>query len=336
IITILVNPFVSCGARLPVYILFAGAFFEHTIGAGTIVFIMYATGILLAVLSAKFLRMTILKGEPTPFIMELPPYRIPDLRSSLVHMWDNGKLYLQKAGTIIFAASIIIWALSSFNAGGYIDETTKTLDNEFVIAEGTFSGVGTFNITEGVYTGTIGENVTLNGVDHSNGAYVTGLSLSQNDEFYGNGTFEGACRFSGTGTYTGSDFTIEDSFASDLGHAFEPLTAPLGFDWKMNTGLIFGFAAKEIVVSTLGVLEGVGEDEGALSVVIAEDPSFTPLIALSFMFFTLIYTPCAATVAVIKKETGSWKWAAFSIIYSVSLAWVVAFIVYQVGSLLGY
>ncbi len=336
LITILVNPFISCGARLPVYILLAGVFFERTVGAGTIIFIMYATGILLAILSAKLLRITLLKGEPTPFIMELPPYRIPDLRSSLMHMWDNGKQYLRKAGTIIFAASIIIWVLSSFNMAGYIDETSRTMDNELVIAEGTFVGEGIFNATEGIYTGTIGENVTLGGVGYSEGDHVTGLLLSEADVFYGNGTFEGSGRFYGTGIYTGSDFTMEESFASDIGHAMEPVTRPLGFDWKMNTGLIFGFAAKEIVVSTLGVLEGVGDDDGALSDVIANDPAFSPLIALSFMFFVLIYTPCAATVAVIKKETGSWKWAGFSIAYSVGLAWTVSFIVYQAGSILGY
>jgi ferrous iron transport protein B len=248
LISILVTPFVSCGARLPVYVLFAGAFFGKD--AGTVIFAMYALGIIVAILSALLFRKLIFKGDPAPFIMELPPYRKPTLKGSLLHMWERGFMYLKKAGTIIVLGALIIWFLASF--------------------------------PEGV------------------------------------------------------EYGSEASFAGMLGKAIEPVFAPLGFDWKIVVALLFGFIAKEIVVGALGVLYGAGEDETALTESLQADPVFTPLSSLGLMVFTLLYVPCVATVAAIKKESGSWKWALFSVVYSTSLAWIAAFIVYNGGKLLGY
>jgi len=246
--TILINPFVSCGARLPVYVLLAGAFFGAA--AGTVIFAIYALGILVAVLSAKLFRATLFKGDPQPFIMELPPYRVPTLKASLLHTWDRGKEYLKKAGTIILFGAVIIWFLASMPWG----------------------------------------------VEYGSG----------------------------------------DSYAGTMGHVLEPVLAPLGFDWRIAVALIFGFVAKEVVVGSLGALYGAGEDTSSLTQTLQDSPSMYPLNAFGLMAFTLLYTPCLATVAVIKKETGSWKLTIFSIVYSLVVAYSIAFIIFQVGRLLGF
>jgi len=247
-ITILVNPFISCGARLPVYVLLAGAFFGRQ--AGMVIFSMYVLGVGVAIFSALLLRKTFFKGTPAPFIMELPPYRRPTVKTSLLHMWERGSMYLKKAGTIILLGAIIVWFLASFPSG--------------------------------------------------------------------------------------VEYGSEGSYAGMLGHVLEPLVAPLGFDWKIAVALLFGFVAKEIIVGSMGVLYGVGEGEGALTDALQNDPSLFPLNALGLMVFTLIYMPCVATVGVIKKETGSWRWTFFAIFYGIGLAWILAFVIYQGGILLGY
>jgi ferrous iron transport protein B len=248
LITILVVPFVSCGARLPIYILLAGAFFGRQ--AGTVVFFMYVLGIVVAVISAKLLRSTIVKGKPAPFIMEMPPYRVPTLRTSIVHMWDNGAMYIKKAGTLILLGVVIIWLLASFPWG--------------------------------------------------------------------------------------VEYGSEESYVGMMGHFFAPLLEPLGFDWKMTVALVFGLVAKEIVVASMGVLYGAGDSPEALTASLLADPAVTALSALSLMVFSLLYMPCVATLGVIKKETGSWKWAVFALVYGIAVAWIMAFFVYQGGKLLGY
>ncbi len=244
-ITILVNPLMSCTARLPVYALFTAAFFAAN--QGTVTFSLYLLGIVLAVAMAKLFRKFLFPGESEPFVMELPPYRWPTLKGTLVHMWDRGSLFLRKAGTVILAGSVVIWLLSYLPPG--------------------------------------------------------------------------------------IEYGSSGSLAGMIGRALEPLVAPLGFDWRAAVALLFGFVAKEIVVSTYGALFGVGEDKAAISASLQQ--VFTPLTAYCFMAFTLLYTPCLATVAVIRKETGSWKWAAFAVGYSLALAWLVAFLIYRVGLLFG-
>ncbi|MHC1597297.1 MAG: ferrous iron transport protein B, partial [Methermicoccaceae archaeon] len=248
LITILVNPFMSCGARLPVYVLLAGVFFGRQ--AGTVIFGLYVLGIVVAVLTAKLLRSTLLKGKPAPFIMELPPYRVPTLKTCTIHMWERGSMYLKKAGTIILLGAVVVWALASLPWG---------------------VGYG----AEGSYVGT-------------------------------------------------------------LGHLLQPLVAPLGFDWKIAVALLFGFVAKEIVIGSLGVLYGAGEDTTLLTESLQSDPSLNAITALGLMTFTLLYVPCLASIGVMRKETGSWRWTLLSVAYSLSVAWVVAFIVYHVGMVAGY
>ncbi|WP_406670200.1 ferrous iron transport protein B [Methanolobus sp. ZRKC4] len=248
LITILIVPFVSCGARLPIYVLFAGTFFGRQ--AGTVIFAMYILGIVIAIISAKLLRKTIVKGKPAPFIMELPPYRVPTLKASVMHMWDNGFMYIKKAGSIILVGVVVIWVMASFPWG--------------------------------------------------------------------------------------VEYGSEDSYVGSLGHAVEPFLKPLGFDWKISVALIFGLVAKEIVVASMGVLYGSGDSSEVLSERLLADSGITALSSLSLMAFSLLYMPCIATVGVIKKETGSWKWTVFAIIYGIGVAWITAFIIYQGGRLLGY
>ncbi|MDD4567644.1 MAG: ferrous iron transport protein B [Methanoculleus chikugoensis] len=243
LLTILVNPFMSCSARLPVYILFAGVFFPDQ--AGSVVFFLYVLGIVVAIASAKLFRSTILPGEASPFVMEMPPYRIPTAMTALLHMWSRGSMYIRKAGTIILAGVLVVWLLASFPFG--------------------------------------------------------------------------------------VEYGSAESFAGMIGHALEPLVAPLGFDWKVAVALIFGFIAKEIVVGSLGTLYGTGEE--TLPTALLADPGLSAATALALMVFVLLYTPCVAALGVIRKETGSWKWTGFSVAYGLVVAWLLAFVVGRVAGL---
>lgn len=246
LITILINPFISCGARLPVFVLFAGIFFPEN--PGTVIFCLYVLGIVVAIVSAMLFRATILPGKPAPFLMEMPPYRLPTAATSVRHMWDRGSMYLRKAGGIIFIGALVIWALAAYPAG--------------------------------------------------------------------------------------VEYGSAESFAGMIGQVFQPVFAPLGFDWKVTVSLIFGFVAKEIVVASLGTLYGTGEDTGALEGAILADPMLGPATALALMVFVLLYLPCIATMAVIRKETGSWKWTAFSVGYGIVVAYLLALVIALSGSLL--
>ncbi|MFC1632176.1 ferrous iron transport protein B [Candidatus Omnitrophota bacterium] len=261
LVTILVTPFMSCGARLPVYMLLVGAFFSERI-AGNILFSLYLLGILVAVIMAKLFRRYIFKGEAAPFVMELPPYRLPTAKGLFIHMWEKGSVYLKKAGTIIFAGSMLFWALSNF--GPNIPEQANARQR------------------------------------------------------------------------------LEHSYAAGLGKAVAPVFEPLGFgDWKISVGLVGGFIAKEIVVSTLGTLHAAEPKQQGLRQALQNQTRpdgtkvYTPLAAFSLMVFILLYLPCLSVLAVIKRETNSWRWPVFVAGYTSVVAWLAAFLIYQGGSLLG-
>ena len=259
IVTILTIPFMSCSARLPAYLLLVAAFF--TAKQGLILMSIYLIGILVAALTAIVLSKTILKHDKTQFVMELPPYRKPTARNATIHMWSKGKQYLQKMGTIILAASIIVWAL------GYFPRHEGQTSQE----------------------------------------------------------------------------QIENSYMGMMGKAIEPVVAPLGFNWQMGVSVLTGAAAKEIVVSTMGVLytgEADADEESAplkekLQTATKDDGThvFNPVVAYSFMLFILLYFPCIAALAAIRREAGT-KWMVFEIIYTTAVAWIVSFIFYQVASIL--
>jgi ferrous iron transport protein B len=239
--TVLVSPLMSCAGRLPVYILIAGVFFPEI--AGTMVFLMYILGIIMAIIVSLIFKKTLFREEASSLLMELSQYQIPTAHGSFRHMWDRGLLFLKTAGSYLLVGSVIMWFLSSFGMGGY------------------------------------------------------GVS-------------------------------IDASFASMLGKLFEPIFMPIGFTWQIVTALIFGFIAKEAVVQTLSIIYAVG---GSATLAVALTASITPLSAFALMVFVLLYVPCLATIGAIRKETGSWKWTAFSITYQLILAYIVAIVIIFIG-----
>lgn len=299
LLTMLINPFMSCSARLPVYLLIIGAFFPDN--PGTVLFSMYALGIVLAVLVAILFKKTLFKSQESPFVMELPPYRVPTMRNSTKHMWFKTKQYLHKMGGIILIASIIIWALSYFPRNV---EFSKDYDNLMTQK-------------------TVLLDQNLSKEEHNTTIYE--LKVLEKEK---------------------AAELQEKSYLGRLGKFVEPVMRPLGFDWKMSVSLIAGASAKEIVVSTLGVLYQADTDHetDVLQNRLKEEtyqfgPNkgqriFDPVVAFAFLVFVLIYFPCVAVIAAIKKESGSWKWALFTIFYTTTLAWFLAFLVNQIGHLI--
>jgi ferrous iron transport protein B len=296
-LTILITPFMSCSARLPVYIVLAGTFFASR--AGTVIFAIYLMGIILSIITGRVFRSTLFRGADAPFVMELPPYRMPMLKSLIIHMWDRSKVFLKKMGGIILAGSIIVWALSAFPR-----HTSYSSDYDTAIEE--------------INSSFEAEISTANDADKSliqkkRDAAVAKLVRSRNAE------------------------QAEKSFMGRIGKLIEPLFTPLGIDWRGSVALLTGFFAKEIVVSTMGVLYASDqtEDSDALKNALLSS-NMTPLSALAMMIFVLLYVPCLATISIIRRETASLKWAVFSVVYSTCLAWGLAFCVYQGGKVLGF
>ncbi|MBI9067392.1 MAG: ferrous iron transport protein B [Salinivirgaceae bacterium] len=300
ILTMLIIPFMSCSARLPVYILFIGAFFPSN---PTLVLIaLYLTGILLAVISAHVFNKTLFKSKEASFVMELPPYRIPSVKSTVKHMWDKSAQYVQKVGGVILIAVVIIWAL------GYFPQEVKYSKDY------------------------LGEMISIeNNIEKQDDELLV-LELQQQ-------------KFDIQNKMQAEQ--LERSWLGRTGKFIEPLIKPLGFDWRMGIALLSGTAAKEVVVSTLGVLmqaeNGNGADEQKLMSRLQNlkhesgkktgEVVFTPLVAIGFLIFVLIYFPCIGVVAAIAKESGKWSWAIFMVFYTTGLAWVVAFLINQIGGL---
>lgn len=261
LITMLVLPMMSCSARLPIYIMITGTFFAVEYQS-LIMISLYAIGILLSIIVSRILSSKIIKGEDTPFVMELPPYRFPTIKAIIRHTWEKGKQYLKKMGDIILVASIIVWALGYF--------------------------------------------------PHDNN-----LEKQQQQE---------------------------QSYIGCIGKAIEPIFRAQGFDWRLDVGLIAGVGAKEIVASTLGVLysgddnmiDDIGKDTRTKYTELHRKMTangITPLIAFCYLLFVLIYFPCIATIAAIKNESGSWRWALFAAAYTTVLAWIISASAYQIGLL---
>ncbi len=264
LVTMMVTPFMICGAKLPIFALFIGAFFPAKHGAN-IMFLMYTLSVAIAFFSAWVLKNYVFKGEPAHFVMELPPYRIPTLKGLLLKMWERGWMYIKKAGSIILLISVLIWAGFTFPQF----DASETVSEEVAAAK-----------------------------------------------------------------------QMEQSIAGRIGKMIEPVVKPLGMDWRGGVALLAGIAAKEVVVSTFGTIYSLGEvdpeEADSLKDSLREDPAWTPLKALAFLMFSLIYLPCIVAMAVFYRESGSsWKWTSFLIFWTTVMAWSVAFIVYQGGKLLG-
>ncbi|MBF0461442.1 MAG: ferrous iron transport protein B [Magnetococcales bacterium] len=281
LVTILINPFMSCSARLPVFILFAGAFFQKN--AGLVVFSLYLLGIVAALLTAMLLKKTLFRGISEPFVMELPPYRWPTARSVALHMWEKTSEFLKKMGGIILAGSVLVWFLQAYPREVVLDwsPAEKMAAVEARLPEGAE------------------RQVALQAIQSAQAAAEQ-----------------------------------EQRFLGQMGRAIQPLFQPLGFDWRDSIALLTGFVAKEVVVSTLGVLHGSGGRE--------KDPSgeglqgrlataMPPVTAYAFMVFTLLYTPCLATIAVIRRETFGWRWPVLTVLYGLVVAWSAAWLVQWIG-----
>lgn len=333
ILTILINPFMSCSARLPVYVLVAGAFFPQH--AATVIFSMYILGVLAAIASGKLFSKTILKGMSKPFVLELPPYQRPTLRSLALHTWERGYVFIQKMGTVILVGSVLIWVLGYFPQNVELErdfdaeraQITLNYDQQF--EELSYKYVESVEKSRAEYHSEMvpyEQSEAFQELQQQFNTLRASINEENEDALY-------ALRMEEIGEIT------EQKWIGRIGKAFEPLVAPLGFSWRESVALITGFVAKEIVVSTYGVLFGVGEDvdeqnRGVISSL--RSSGMTPLVALGFLVFTLLYTPCLATVAAIKRETGTWGYTIFSIVYSIALAYTLAFGVNYFGGLFGW
>lgn len=293
IVTVLVTPFMSCSARLPVYLLFVAAFFDKN--QGLILLSIYVIGALIAILTALLLNKTAFKGLSEQFVMELPPYRIPTARNTFIHMWDKSVQYLQKMATVILVASIIIWTLEYFPR---TSEESELIAQEIELVEG-----------------------RQDLAEEEKDMIIQSLEVQQDAVL------------------------SENSYMGRFGHLIEPVVRPCGFDWRLGVSLATGIAAKEVVVSTLGVLlQATDEDESTASLEEkvrtqrwTSGPKkgellFTPLVAYGFMLFVLISTPCFATIAAVRREAG-WQAVLFTLLYNTGIAWIVSFLIYQIGSL---
>jgi ferrous iron transport protein B len=261
--TMLILPLMSCSARLPIYMMFTAAFFIEK-WRGPVLWTMYVVGAAVAVLAAKLLKSTLFRGEAEPFVMELPPYRTPTVKGTLIHTWRRGWMYVRKAGTIILGVSILLWALTSY-------PKPHPREIEDLAAEGQQAAA------------------------------------------------------------------LEYSVAGRVGKAFEPVTRPLGFDWRVNTAMIGAFAAKEVFVAQMSIVYSLGDTDEAEAQPLQDAlrRNYTPLQAVAVMIFSLLGFPCMATVAVMCSESGSWKWALLQWTGLTGLAYLAALLVYQVGSALG-
>ncbi len=285
ITTLLIIPFMSCSAKFPVYVLIAGTFFS-TAEAGNVLFGIYLLGILIALITARLLKSTVFQGESEPFVMELPPYRMPSFRILVLQMWQKASLYLRKAGTIILAASILIWIASNYPKSNEILEKYEQIKNNVTLSK-------EYNEEEKV-------------------EIITKLELQESGQ------------------------QLEYSFAGRFGKFIEPIVAPLGFDWKLGIALVAGIAAKEIVVSTMGTLYSLGDvDEASqdLRNKLLANSNYNKAVAIALMVFVLLYIPCFAASIVFHREAGKWKWTLFYGTYTMLVAWIMAFITYNIAKI---
>ncbi len=355
IATLLVLPFMNCGAKLPLFGLLIAAFFEQ--GQARMLFLFTILSWFFALFAAKIIRGTILRGPKTPFVMELPPYRAPTLKGLLIHTWERTWQYVKKAGTVILGISILIWAMMTYpglpqDRLQNFHEQEDRIKRAFLAQPEVKNLVPDFETLEQIdqlaiqmrgYEAPEREQILsdIKDRDPAQAARVMFLPSLQPGE-----SGPGSIRIAYTG-YRNKMDELEHTLnrekfmataAGYIGHAIEPVTAPLGFDYKVNIALIGGFAAKEVIVSTLGTAYSLGDVQAAeqrsLSARLRSDPEWNPLRAFALVLFTMLYVPCFVTVICIRRES-SWKWAGFSLGFNLVIAYTVTFMVYQAGLALG-
>jgi ferrous iron transport protein B len=309
VITMLINPFFSCSARLPVYILIISAFAPKY--PGFILFAVYILGILLAAIMAILFRKFLFKKLEVPFVMELPPYRVPHPKTTFRHMWHKGEQYLRKMGGVILTASVIIWALGYFprniDYSQNYDAKITTIENKF-------------------------DQRILHASNSGDKAYLEELKQSEISDVLMEKESE----------------RQQNSYAGKIGKFVEPVFSPLGFDWRMTVALISGIAAKEVIISTMGILYHANSNDSQQKLISKLQEAtytssfnsgrriFTPEVSLAFIVFILIYFPCIAVVAALANESGSWKIAFFAVAYTTALAWLLGFSVFNLVKFLIY
>ena len=365
-ITILVSPFMSCSARLPVYTLLASAFFPPE-DAPTILLGIYTLGIVVAVVTAKVLRTYVFKGEAEPFVMEMPPYHMPTLRSVGIHMWERSVMYLKKAGTFILAASILIWFLTSFPQDVEYSQDYDAAREQVTMTHAQMADeilVNAMLVTEeqqAEANDILGQMLALD-EEHKDDPpaeeeEATAEEATQEEAVEEPAYFEELKaeelypvawalyvnhkaeedEIKELDLQQGKE-KIEQSYAAELGRFIQPVMEPLGFNWRVNIAVIAAVAAKEVMVSTLGTIyaiEASDADSKSLEEFLSTDPDFNPAIGLGLMVFALLYLPCLATMAVLKRETDSWKWFGAVFAYTSILAWVGAYLAVHIGRALG-
>ena len=366
-ITILVSPFMSCSARLPVYTLLASAFFPPE-DAPTILLGIYTLGIVVAVVTAKVLRTYVFKGEAEPFVMEMPPYHMPTLRSVGIHMWERSVMYLKKAGTFILASSILIWFLTSFPQDVEYSQDYDAAREQVTMTHAQMADeilVNAMLVTEeqqAEANDILGQMLALD-EEHKDDPPAEEEEATAAEEATQEEAVEEPAYFEelkaeelypvawtlyvnhkaeedevkALDLQQGKE-KIEQSYAAELGRFIQPIMEPLGFNWRINIAVIAAVAAKEVMVSTLGTIyaiEASEDDSTSLEEFLANDPDFNPAIGLALMVFALLYLPCLATMAVLKRETDSWKWFGAVFAYTSILAWVGAYIAVHLGRALG-
>lgn len=302
--TLLTVPFMNCGAKLPVFALLIAAFF--TDNEATMMLIITLISWIGALLAAKFLRMTVIKGESAPFVMELPPYRLPTFKGLAIHTWERTWQYIKKAGTVILCISILLWALMTFP--GLPEDQALSFDQQrqTIFAQAPASAVAEPESAT--------EKTELSGIAATLSNRLTALDRAK------------------------AEAGLKHSIAGRFGTALEGITQFAGFDWRTNIALVGGFAAKEVVVSTLGTAYSLGamdpEEAGPLSDALSNAPGWNPVVAFSLIIFTIFYAPCFVAVVCIAREAGSWKWGVFSIIFNTTIAFLLSMAVYQIGSII--
>lgn len=304
--TLLTAPFMNCGAKLPVFAMLIAAFFpaKHA----QVMFLLTILSWGSALLLAKFLRLTILRGPSTPFLLELPPYRLPTFKGLLIHTWERTWQYIRKAGTIILAISILVWALMSFP--GLPVERVQEYENR---RQAILAGVPL----------ELWENVT----EVAPGSETVHPAVLAARERFLNVNGEQAQE------------ALRYSVAGRIGTALESLTQWTGFDWRTNVALVSGFAAKEVIVATMGTAYSLGADREIADIPLSErlslDPNWNRLKAFTLIVFIMLYAPCLATVTCIIRESGAWKWGLFSMAFNTTAAFIIAVLIYQAGLRLG-
>jgi ferrous iron transport protein B len=304
--TLLTAPFMNCGAKLPVFALLVAAFFAEN--EAMVMLLITAVAWMGALLVARILRSTVIKGESTPFVMELPPYRLPTFKGLLIHTWERTWQYIKKAGTVILGISIVLWALMTFPLLSDSKIQQFEAQRQAVMAAADVTTVEELGQAE--------ENAALSEPAAALRSELLAIDAKE------------------------AETALRHSVAGRIGTALEGLSTFAGFDWRTNIALVGGFAAKEVVVSTLGTAYSLGEvdpeETGSLAKTLSVAPGWSPLVALSLIIFTIFYAPCFITVVCISREAGSWKWGFFSMVFNTALAFGLAVLIYQFGSALGF